>query len=815
MTEERDSCFSLQTRSRDDLAPVLTGVQVEGRLDGLLYRTVLRQSYRHSGRRPLEVVYTFPLPPQAVLLGFAAQFGDRLLQGRVMARADAEREYEEALAEGDAPVLLEAGPDGLHTANIGNLMPGEDVHLEIRFAQFLAFEQGRLRLSLPTTLAPRYGNAEAGGLQPQQVPPVSMETEYPLQMAVTLTGMLASATVDCPTHPVSFSRMPDGLRLNLMPSARLDRDVVIWVTPAGQQVSLLAVGNDPVAAEDGHVTLAAFELKAPEGERTALALKLLVDCSGSMGGDSMASARRALLGVVSGLREADQVSLTRFGTDSALVFPPQKATAKAVRRLQQAIETTDASMGGTEMEQALTGTISMPLPFPVEEGPADILLITDGEVWDADAVIDVARRSDHRVFVIGVGTSPAEGMLRRLAQATGGACEFATPGEALEAAAQRMLARMRQPLWARLEVDWGQPAGVTAAWSHPEVLRGFGGDTVMALAGWAHGLPGDRTVRLLGTTAQGQVIELGEANASVACPGDDLARMAAALRARACESNRDDRSAQALAKKLALDYQLVGPHTHCVLVHRRAEEDKPGEDAELHRVSSMLAAGWGGTGTVQGMKFGKDVNFVASPDRVYYSKRSSQAGVSAGHSVASVWRTRRASQSGAPVDVVFDDLVDGSDADALPIPDWLRRQPGGPSRSARRTGPAMTLEQIADLVAAHLAQGGGVGSLHQSCKARNQAIEVMAAVAHLTTEVGDESLAWLLLGLWVAQRPGDNGNPSVAALLAEPVNKTNLTTIQRQRGHEILEGHLSGFSSDSWRSSRWQRLQRALSGSHE
>ena len=49
-------------------------------------------------------------------------------------------------------------------------------------------------------------------------------------------------------------------------------------------------------------------------------------------------------------------------------------------------------------------------------------------------MIDAARASGHRVFAIGVGSSPAEGVLRSLAEATGGACEFATPGEALEAA---------------------------------------------------------------------------------------------------------------------------------------------------------------------------------------------------------------------------------------------------------------------------------------------------------------------------------------------------------------------------------------------
>ena len=76
-------------------------------------------------------------------------------------------------------------------------------------------------------------------------------------------------------------------------------------------------------------------------------------------------------------------------------------------------------------------------------------MITDGEIWQAEEMIEAARASGHRVFAIGVGTAPAEGVLRSLAEATGGACEFATPGEALEAAAHRMLHRMRQPVRSR------------------------------------------------------------------------------------------------------------------------------------------------------------------------------------------------------------------------------------------------------------------------------------------------------------------------------------------------------------------------------
>ena len=76
-----------------------------------------------------------------------------------------------------------------------------------------------------------------------------------------------------------------------------------------------------------------------------------------------------------------------------------------------------------------------------------MLLITDGEIWQAQEVIDLARRGGQRVFAIGVGSAPAEGVLRELALATGGTSEFVTPGEAVEQAALRMLARIRQVPW--------------------------------------------------------------------------------------------------------------------------------------------------------------------------------------------------------------------------------------------------------------------------------------------------------------------------------------------------------------------------------
>jgi len=52
------------------------------------------------------------------------------------------------------------------------------------------------------------------------------------------------------------------------------------------------------------------------------------------------------------------------------------------------------------------------------------------------------------------------------------------------------------------------------------------------------------------------------------------------------------------ATALAVEYQLVTPHTHFLMVDVRAEGEKATELPELRTVPHRLAAGWGGVGSV-------------------------------------------------------------------------------------------------------------------------------------------------------------------------------------------------------------------------
>ena len=103
-----------------------------------------------------------------------------------------------------------------------------------------------------------------------------------------------------------------------------------------------------------------------------------------------------------------------------------------------------------------------------------MLLITDGEVWAVEQVVDLAARSGHRLFVVAVGAAPAEALARQLSEKTGGACEFVSPNEDIEGAIVRMFQRMRQQPRQISELRWP----VRPDWQAPLPTMVFAGDTL-------------------------------------------------------------------------------------------------------------------------------------------------------------------------------------------------------------------------------------------------------------------------------------------------------------------------------------------------
>ncbi len=246
-------------------------------------------------------------------------------------------------------------------------------------------------------------------------------------------------------------------------------------------------------------------------------------------------------------------------------------------------------MGGTEMEQALQAAVQIPGPSI----PQDFLLITDGEVWQSEEIIGRIRKSEHRVFTVGVGSAVSEGFVRQLAQTTGGACELVAPNEQMTDKIVRHFRRMYLPRADKVVLRWPQdPIQVIPRTIGPV----YDGDTVHVFARFSEMPKGP--VILAVTLADGSTLEQIVNQDDVESPmvGDDLSGPGPLTRMAIGQTLNELDTTEAAA--LAVRYQLISRHTNYLVVDVRAEGEQGEQLPVLRKVPQMLAAGWGGTGTI-------------------------------------------------------------------------------------------------------------------------------------------------------------------------------------------------------------------------
>ena len=587
--------------------PALRHTTMEGRLDAALLTMEVVQTWRNDGSEDMEAVYTLPLPVDAVVLEVSARIGERRFQGRVVARDEAEAGYEDAVTEGDSAALVRRVAPGLYHLSLGNLRPGEEAEIRYRYADLPRWHQDHLRIALPTTLAPRYGDPAAAGLQAHETPETSLEVTHPLDLRLRVHGPLARAVATCPTHPLHLDRDGDDLILAIEGTV-MDRDVVLELRLPQERHDLIQLARDG----DGYVALAALHPHLSAGDRHARNLKIVIDCSGSMGGDAIAQARAGLNAVLDALEPDDHFNLIRFGSTVEPLFPHQvPARDPWLRQARALVEHLDADLGGTDLISALRTAYQS----AGGEGPAEVILITDGEVWDDGTLTREAKTSGQRIFPVGLGAAGAHDIVLDLARASGGQAEFVTPNEDLAAAIERQFHRLRAP---RAQVHPHWPSHPTV--EHPQApVTAFDGDTLFLFA-WFDERPRGE-LELHWHTDDGQVRRQALPLPETIDKTDTLGRIACARRLPDLEAKDPE-----TARRLAVEKQLLATDTALLLTLERAEGEKADGLPRLHREPHMLAAGWGGMGTVRySSSRTTDLHeFQSLPTLTYHSPRREQ-----------------------------------------------------------------------------------------------------------------------------------------------------------------------------------------------
>jgi len=604
----------------------LTGVRIEVKAQGVASLVTVAQRYVNREKVPVEAVYSFPLEEQAAVCGFEALVGDKRVVGEVMEKDEAFDEYDQAMAEGNGAYLLDQDRPNLFTASIGNLLPGEQAVVTVKYVARLERLGDQVRLKIPTTVSPRYipeeqlrrmDPSEFDHLNPPTVPG---GVPYGLALSVSFRGASTVTAVECPSHPARVSTRGKTATVELSgPDVQLDQDVVIAFTMKDAGATALYAVRD----QAGDAILMLDVLPLRDVQRAPVEAVFLIDRSGSMNGSSIKQARAALLLALSSLQRGDWFNVIGFGSRVDTVFPQSVMYDDAtLAEARGAVQRWDADLGGTEIMTPLRQI----LEAPAGELPRRLLVLTDGQVADEDACLELAgTHPETAVFTIGVGYGASDHLVRGLARAGHGQAEFVHPGERIEAALMRQIARLTTAGLLEPRIDWGglEPDIVAPA-QLPPLYPGTP-LTVFArvpASGRGRDADGERMtvvdpaalaqVSLTATGPDGAVhlmasADLTEAEDDEAVPRlfareaiRDLeeGRAGAAARGSQQRDRREARVKDAIVE-LATRYTLMSSHTSFVAVEQREGEAAAQlPPAELRRIPVALLKDWHGSASI-------------------------------------------------------------------------------------------------------------------------------------------------------------------------------------------------------------------------
>ncbi|MCP5069097.1 MAG: marine proteobacterial sortase target protein [bacterium] len=445
--EAKAGTLLLRTAQGLRSAPTLhTDVQIE--VTGMIARTTVEQRFHNPSDDWVEGVYAFPLPERSAVDTLALVVGGRLIVGEIQTREQARATYEKAKKEGRKASLLEQERPNIFTTSVSGIGPGEQVRIGIEYQEDLRYDQGGFSLRFPMVIGPRYipgaqqlGVVDGAGWAVGTVPVADAEhiTAVPVADAERITPPVVApgsermnrvririeldagmplARVHSPSHAIRVESL-EGTRFSVELSEQsvpADSDFVLSWRPAPSDAPVAAIFHEQKDGE--HYALLMIMPPDPQqGRHEHLPRETIfvIDTSGSMHGESIEQAKRALVLALARLQPADRFNVIAFASTTRKLFP--RAIHAQPTNIDQARSWVDGleAEGGTEMLSALQVALD-----PAEEASRirQVIFITDGAIGDEARLFSEIRKriGRSRLFTVGIGSAPNSHFMARAAE---------------------------------------------------------------------------------------------------------------------------------------------------------------------------------------------------------------------------------------------------------------------------------------------------------------------------------------------------------------------------------------------------------------
>jgi poly [ADP-ribose] polymerase len=202
-----------------------------------------------------------------------------------MSKEKAQEKYDDAISKGNGAYLLEQNenkPD-IFQLSVGNLPPGKFAEISIQYVTRLQIIDGKLRFTIPTTLAPIYSQSNSKE-ETTSENEISETISYSLDLQVEVENSeIETNKIESQTHEIITIHNESSTIVNLKKKVPLNSDFVI-TAPIIQKTNAVTLGYNFTSENMKSIAVDLEIVPFPIKDEKETEFCIVIDFSASMGG---------------------------------------------------------------------------------------------------------------------------------------------------------------------------------------------------------------------------------------------------------------------------------------------------------------------------------------------------------------------------------------------------------------------------------------------------------------------------------------------------------------------------------------------------
>ncbi|MBL7206190.1 MAG: VWA domain-containing protein [Candidatus Aenigmarchaeota archaeon] len=441
----------------------LKALGFEATVAGTTAEVVCTQEYENKHTEAVEAIYCFPLPADASVTGCRMTIGkDKTIVAEIKEKAQAKKEYDDAVAAGDHATLMEQKRENIFTMNVGGIEPGEEILVEVRFVQTIPWGADGARFRIPLVVAPRFiagkpTDRTGDGWSPNtdvthdasEITPVPTKEGVPYNAAIRVKlspGFRCKLT--CPSHEMLVAEQeltPKRGTTVVVEDLIPNRDFTLVYTPMAT-VPQVAVHSATLSKE----SFVLLNIIPPfQADPIPMDIEFVLDVSGSMSGIKIEGLKRLVADLIQKIKDSNighHVGIIKFSTHAQVIYPLGDAREQDPIPMVQGLQSENSTYLGTAVKLAYA---------ELAKGKYSgkyMVIVSDGQTTDP---VDTSP-GGVRMITIGIDTAVNDATLAQIARLTNGVNMNFLPNEDMEGAAKKIVGTLSGPVLTDVKVDAGK-----------------------------------------------------------------------------------------------------------------------------------------------------------------------------------------------------------------------------------------------------------------------------------------------------------------------------------------------------------------------